>query len=71
MADHETDSLAATFEAAELIPDGSAADAMLAKGMPIHIARDDTPAGFVIRVYPNGVEELVPSRLSRARLAAA
>ena len=39
--------------------DGSAADEILASGQPISIAREDTPAGHVIRLYPDGHEELV------------
>ena len=39
--------------------DGSEADAILASGKPIHIAYDDTPEGYVIRVHPDGREELV------------
>lgn len=39
--------------------DDSAATEMLASGIPIHIVRDDTPKGHVIRVHPDGREELV------------
>ena len=38
--------------------DGSAADEILASGQPISIAREDTPAGHVIRLYPDGREEI-------------
>ena len=37
--------------------------------MPIDIARDDTPDGYVIRVYPDGYEELVKfDRAAAAKL---
>ena len=39
--------------------DDSASREILASGMPIHIANDDTPEGCVIRVYPDGREELI------------
>ena len=39
--------------------DDSAAREILASGMPISIARGDTPPGHVVRVYPDGREELV------------
>jgi hypothetical protein len=32
---------------------------MLAAGRPVHILRDDTPPEHVLRVYPDGREELV------------
>lgn len=39
--------------------DDTAAREILASGMPIHVAKDDTPAGHVIRVHPGGREELI------------
>ncbi len=39
--------------------DGSAADEILASGQPIYISRHDTPADHVIRVQPDGREELI------------
>lgn len=39
--------------------DDSEARRLLASGHPIHIAREDTPEGYVIRIYPDGREELV------------
>lgn len=39
--------------------DDSAARKRFAAGKPIHIARDDTPPDHVIRVHPDGREELV------------
>lgn len=39
--------------------DGAAAKAILAAGRPIHIRRPDTPSSWVIRIYPDGSEELV------------
>jgi len=44
--------------------DGSAAEAMLAAGRPIHIRRTDTPPARVIRIHPGGREELVHVDLS-------
>lgn len=56
MADYD---LARDFDRAAAIDDDTAARDILASGMPIDIARDDTPDGHVIRVYPDGREELV------------
>ncbi len=39
--------------------DGSAAKGMLHAGRPVHIRRTDTPPGHVIRIHPDGREELV------------
>lgn len=39
--------------------DGSAARGMLQAGRPVHIRRTDTPPGHVIRIHPDGREELV------------
>ena len=39
--------------------DDSAAREIWASGAPVHIARDDTPRGHVVRVHPDGREELV------------
>lgn len=47
--------------------DGTAADAMLAAGRPIHIRREDTPPGHVIRIYPDGREELIYVDLGPAK----
>jgi hypothetical protein len=58
----------AEFEREIAKDDDSAAAAMLAAGRPIHIARDDTPAGHVVRVFPDGREELV--KVDREALAA-
>lgn len=60
MLDHLDDGgLAAEFDRTAAEDDGGAAAGMLARGRPIHIARDDTPSGHVIRVHPDGGEELV------------
>jgi hypothetical protein len=53
------DPIARAFEAEALADDDSAARAMLASGRPIHIRRPDTPAGHVIRRWPDGREQLV------------
>lgn len=58
----------AEFEREIVKDDDSAAAEMLATGRPIHIARDDTPAGHVIRVFPDGREELI--KVDREALAA-
>lgn len=47
------------FERAAMIDDDTASREMLASGMPIHISRDDTPAGHVVRIHPDGREELI------------
>ena len=49
----------ADFEREIMADDGSEADAILASGQPIHIAYEDTPDGYVVRVHPDGREELV------------
>jgi hypothetical protein len=51
--------LSADFDRAAYIDDDTASREILASGMPIHIARDDTPDGHVIRIYPDGREELI------------
>jgi len=52
-------SLEADFERMVMEDDDSASQAMLAAGLPIHIANDDTPAGHVVRVHPDGRKELI------------
>lgn len=47
------------FERDIMMDDDTASREILASGFPIHIARDDTPAGHVIRIHPDGREELV------------
>ncbi|WP_454882974.1 hypothetical protein [Sphingomonas oryzagri] len=59
MDNYDGGRLEADFERMAVEDDDTAARKMLTSGMPIHIARDDTPAGHVIRVYPDGREELV------------
>ena len=54
-----TETFAEKFDRLIREDDGSAADEILASGQPISISREDTPEGFVIRLYPNGHEELV------------
>lgn len=41
------------------IVDARAAQTLLANGIPVHVARGDTPDGFVIRILPDGREEEV------------
>lgn len=53
------ESLEREFERLTQEDDDSAAREILASGMAVPIVRDDTPAGHVIRVYPDGREELV------------
>jgi hypothetical protein len=48
--------------------DGSTTRAALASGRILHITREDTPPGHVIRVYPDGREETV--HVDRDALAA-
>lgn len=47
------------FEREVMIDDETAANETLASGNPIHVADDDTLAGHVVRVHPDGREELV------------
>lgn len=47
--------------------DGSHTAAILASGRPIYIAYDHTPAGHVVKVHPDGREELM--RVDRAEAA--
>ena len=54
-----TESFAEEFDRLIREDDGSAADEILASGQPIYISRDDTPADHVIRVQPDGREELI------------
>jgi hypothetical protein len=61
--------LSADFDRAAALDDDTASREILASGMPIDIARDDTPDGHVIRVYPDGYEELVKfDRAAAAKL---
>jgi hypothetical protein len=46
------------FEREISLDDDSAAAEILAQGRPIHIWREGTPAGYVIRICPDGREEL-------------
>jgi hypothetical protein len=64
--DHGGDRLTAEFERTALADDDSAAREILASGMPIHITRDDTPPGHVIRIHPDGREECVQVDLAEA-----
>jgi hypothetical protein len=70
MDEQDLDAFAAEFEAAEMTPDGSAADAMLAKGLPIHIVRPDTPRGLIVRVWPDRREDLIKSPIPTVARAA-
>jgi hypothetical protein len=63
----DIDAFEAEFEREIMQDDDSAASQMLAAGRPIHVAREDTPPGYVIRIYPDGREELVA--VDRERLA--
>jgi hypothetical protein len=57
--DDGNDRLTAEFERTALADDDSAAREILASGMPVDVARDDTPPGHVIRIYPDGREACV------------
>lgn len=67
MNDFDEGRLEADFDRMAFEDDGSAAHEMLAAGIPIHVANDDTPPGHVVRIYPDGHEELV--RLDREAAA--
>ncbi|MBX9815414.1 MAG: hypothetical protein K2X76_11995 [Sphingomonas sp.] len=47
-------------------PDDRAARMLHAAGKPIHITRETTPDGHVIRIYPDGREELIRVDLDEA-----
>lgn len=47
------------FEREIAADDDTAARDILASGTAIHIAREDTPAGHVVRIAPDGREELI------------
>jgi len=49
----------AEFDSEITKDDDSAARNILASGQAIHIAREDTPEGYVVRIHPDGREELV------------
>ncbi len=49
----------AAFEAELMNDDGAAAKEHLAAGFPIYFRDADTPAGLVIKEYPDGRRELV------------
>ncbi len=58
--DHSNDALEQLWRDLEKIDgDDSAAREHLAAGRPIYICEDDTPAGLVIKEYPDGRRELV------------
>lgn len=46
------------FERAIAEDDDSAACALLASGTSIYVSRETTPPGHVVRVHPDGREEL-------------
>ncbi len=46
--------------------DAFAATITLAAGAPVHVARGDTPVGCVIRILPNGSEEMIHVDLDAA-----
>ena len=54
-----TETFAEEFDRLIREDDGSAPEEILASGHPISIAHEDTPEGHVIRLYPDGHEELV------------
>ena len=63
--------LEADFDSLAVEEDDSAAREILASGVPIHIARDDTPPGHVIRVHPDGREEIIRVDREAAFIASA
>ncbi len=61
----DIEQFAADFDRAIRQDDGSAAEAMLAAGRPVHILRNNTPPEHVLRVYPDGRVELVHVDISQ------
>jgi hypothetical protein len=59
-----TENFEASFLHSVREDDGSAAEAILVAGRPIHIRRTDTPTAHVIRIHPGGREELIHVDLS-------
>lgn len=53
------DELAAILEDAALNDDGAAARSHLEAGSPIYYSEADTPAGAIIKEYPDGRRELI------------
>ena len=49
----------AEFEREIIHDDDSASREILASGTPVHVVRDDTPAGHLVRIWPDGREEVV------------
>jgi len=59
MTSTEEDAFFADFEQQLAVDDGEAAAAHLRAGRPIYTAEADTPAGHVIRTWPDQRRELV------------
>ncbi len=59
MDDAEDRSLWSSLSAPNASDDGQAARERLAAGLPIYIRDETTPAGLVIKQYPDGRRELV------------
>lgn len=60
VADRDHGRLEADFETMIADDDDTAGRIMLAAGIPIHVVRAETPTGYVVRVHPDGSEEVVP-----------
>lgn len=55
----DMEAFAEEFEREIMHDDDSASREILASGHPIHVVRDDTPAGHLLRIWPDGREEIV------------
>lgn len=63
---------ATNFDRAAFHDDDTASRALLSSGQPVEIVRDDTPHGHVVRLHPDGSEELVKvDRASAAKILGA
>jgi hypothetical protein len=59
MTPAEDEAFWAAFESELMHDDGAAAKEHLAAGLPIYFREADTPAGLVVKDYPDGRRELV------------
>lgn len=58
-SDRASDRFEAEFDRSVRDDDDCVSKALLAAGIPIHVRRPQTPAHHVVRIYPDGREELI------------